>query len=105
MRVRHFVLHRFPVAALLFGSLLGSVVSPATAVAQSKSHVWKLQSSWPQANLLTESVTALVKSIDEMSAGRLKIDAAPAGQLVPAFEVLEATHKGVLDAAHSWPGY
>ena len=40
-----------------------------------------------------------------MSAGRLKIEPSPAGQLVPAFEVLDATHKGVLDAAHSWPGY
>jgi TRAP-type mannitol/chloroaromatic compound transport system substrate-binding protein len=29
----------------------------------------------------------------------------PAGQVVPAFEVLDATHKKVLDGAHAWGGY
>jgi TRAP-type mannitol/chloroaromatic compound transport system substrate-binding protein len=29
----------------------------------------------------------------------------PAGQVVPAFEVLDATHKKVLDGAHAWAGY
>jgi TRAP-type mannitol/chloroaromatic compound transport system substrate-binding protein len=105
MRFCHFVSHRLPVATLLLGSLVGFCVAPAAAVAQAKTYTWKLQSSWPQANLLTDSVTALVKSIDEMSAGRLKIEPSAAGQVVPAFEVLDATHKGVLDAAHSWPGY
>jgi TRAP-type mannitol/chloroaromatic compound transport system substrate-binding protein len=105
MRIRHFVPYRWPVVALLIGSLMGLVVAPATAVAQAKTYSWKLQSTWPQANLLQNSVLALVKSVDEMSAGRLKIEASPAGQLVPAFEVLDATHKGVIDAAHSWPGY
>ena len=105
MRFRHFVSHRLPVVTLLLGSLVGSVMAPAAAVAQPKTYTWKLQSTWPQANLLTNSVTALVKSIDEMSAGRLKIEASPAGTFVPAFEVLDATHKGVLDAAHCWPGY
>jgi TRAP-type mannitol/chloroaromatic compound transport system substrate-binding protein len=105
MRIRHFVPYRWPVVTLLIGSLMGLVVAPAAAVAQAKTYSWKLQSTWPQANLLQNSVIALVKSIDEMSAGRLKIEASPAGQLVPAFEVLDATHKGVIDAAHSWPGY
>ena len=105
MRFRHFVSHRLPVVSQLLGSLVGSVMAPAAAVAQAKTYAWKLQSTWPQANMLTDSVTALVKSIDEMSAGRLKIEPSPAGQVVPAFEVLDATHKGVLDAAHSWPGY
>jgi TRAP-type mannitol/chloroaromatic compound transport system substrate-binding protein len=105
MHIRQFVSYRLPVVGLLLGSLVGGLVAPPAAVAQAKTHNWKLQSTWPQANLLTDSVTALVRSIDEMSAGRLKIEASPAGQFVPAFEVLEATHKGVIDAAHSWPGY
>ncbi len=107
MRVRHFFPDRLRMiaTALLLGSLAWCVAAPASAVAQAKTHTWKLQSTWPQANLFTNSVAAIVKSIDEMSAGRLKIEASPAGQLVPAFEVLDATHKGVIDAAHSWPGY
>ena len=81
-----------------------AVAAPAVAQAP-KTFTWKLQSTWPQANLLQESVAAFAKSVDEMSGGRLKIEVSPAGQLVPAFEVLDATHKGVIDAAHSWPGY
>jgi len=67
--------------------------------------VWKLQSTWPAANLLQASPVAIAKAVDEMSAGRFKIEVSPAGQIVPAFEVLDATNKGVIDAAHSWPGY
>ena len=51
----------------------------------------KLQSTWPQANLLQDSVSAFAKSIEEMSGGRLKVEVSPAGQIVPAFEVLDAS--------------
>ena len=81
-------------------------VAPAAAQAPAaKPITWKLQSTWPQANLLQGSVAQISKSVDEMSGGRLKIEVSPAGQIVPAFEVLDATHKLVIDAAHSWPGY
>ena len=43
--------------------------------------------------------------VDKLSGGSLKIEAMPAGQVVPAFEVLDATHKKVLDGAHAWGGY
>ena len=66
---------------------------------------WKVQSTWPQANLLHESPVRMAKQIEEMSAGRLKMNVMPAGTLVGAFEVLDATHKQVMDAAHGWPGY
>ena len=36
MRIRHFVPYRWPVVTLLIGSLVGSVVAPAAAVAQAK---------------------------------------------------------------------
>ena len=28
-----------------------------------------------------------------------------AGAVVPAFEVLDAVHKGILDVGNGWPGY
>jgi TRAP-type mannitol/chloroaromatic compound transport system substrate-binding protein len=40
-----------------------------------------------------------------MSNGRLKIDLLPAGAVVGAFQVLDACHDGVLDAAHTVPVY
>jgi TRAP-type mannitol/chloroaromatic compound transport system substrate-binding protein len=36
-----------------------------------------------------------------MSAGRLKIEMLPAGAIIPAFEVLDATNRGVIDGAHT----
>ena len=33
------------------------------------------------------------------------MEALPGGQIVPPFEVLDATHKKVIDGAHTWPGY
>jgi TRAP-type mannitol/chloroaromatic compound transport system substrate-binding protein len=83
------------------------VVSPWSAAAQtaSKPMVWKMQSTWPGANLLHYSAQELAKMIDEMSGGRLKMEVLPAGTIVGAFEVLDAVNRGLLDAAHGWPGY
>jgi TRAP-type mannitol/chloroaromatic compound transport system substrate-binding protein len=40
-----------------------------------------------------------------LSGGRLEIEVSPPGSIVPAFEVLDATHKKVLDGAHSGAAY
>jgi len=47
----------------------------------------------------------LRERVSKISGGSLKIDAMPAGQVVPAFEVLDATNRKVIDGAHSWSGY
>ena len=39
--------------------------------------------------------------MDKLSAGKLKIETMPAGTIVPAFEVLDATRKKVIDGAHT----
>jgi TRAP-type mannitol/chloroaromatic compound transport system substrate-binding protein len=88
------------VSGLGLASLLSS---NGEALAQNTT--WKLQSSWPQANLLQESPQNIAKTIDTMSGGRLKIEVLPAGTVVGAFEVLDAVHKSVIDASHTWPGY
>ena len=81
-------------------------LAPAAAQAPAaKELTWKVQSTWPQANLLHELPLIMAKAIDEMSGGRLKMNVMAAGMIVPPFEVLDAVHKNVLDAAHSWPGY
>src|ERR1043165_7550321 len=62
----------------------------------------KMQAPWPASLTLYENFTYFVERVGKISNGTLKIDAMPAGQVVPAFEVLDATHKKVLDAAHAW---
>jgi TRAP-type mannitol/chloroaromatic compound transport system substrate-binding protein len=73
------------------------------AHAQSKS--LKMQATWPASLTLYENFTYFAERVDKLSAGSLKIDTMPAGQVVPPFEVLDATHKKVLDGAHAWAGY
>jgi TRAP-type mannitol/chloroaromatic compound transport system substrate-binding protein len=64
-----------------------------------------MQSSWPAADFHQVNPKGLVEKIAEMTGGRLQIDLQPAGTVVPAFEVLDAVNRGVLDAGHSWPGF
>src|SRR5713226_5189188 len=65
----------------------------------------KMQATWPASLTLYENFTYFADRVSKISGGSIKIDAMPAGQVVPAFEVLDATHKKVLDGAHAWSGY
>src|SRR5258706_4617114 len=65
----------------------------------------KMQATWPASLTLYENFTMFAERVSKISGGTLKIDAMPAGQVVPAFEVLDATNKKVLDGAHAWSGY
>ena len=60
----------------------------------------KMQATWPASLTLYENFLYFVDRVSKISGGSLKIEAMPAGQVVPAFEVLDATHKKVLDGAH-----
>ena len=94
---------------LRIGSLLLLVVAvltmPAGAQGPGGKTQWKMQSSWPAADFHQVNPKGLVEKIAEMTGGRLQIDLQPAGTVVPAFEVLDAVNRGVLDAGHSWPGF
>jgi len=65
----------------------------------------KMQATWPASQTLYENFTHFADRVNKMSGGALKIETMPVGQVVPAFEVLDATHKKVLDGAHAWAGY
>src|SRR3989338_11593926 len=65
----------------------------------------KMQATWPAGWTLYENFTMFAERVAKLSGGRLKIETLPAGAIVPAFEVLDATHKKVLDGAHAWAAY
>lgn len=65
----------------------------------------KMQASWPAALTLYENFTFFADRVSKLSGGTLRIETMPAGQVVPAFEVLDATAKKVLDGAHTWAAY
>ena len=94
------LVHSSCVAALSFGLAIA-----ATFGAQAQQKVLKMQATWPASLTLYENFTMFAETVDKLSGGQLKIEAMPAGQIVPPFEVLDATHKKVLDGAHAWAGY
>src|SRR5437667_5498383 len=62
---------------------------------------YKFQSTWPASLTLQDNFRMFAERVDKLTSGQLKIDAMAAGQIVPPFEVLDATHKKVLDGAHA----
>lgn len=78
------------------------VFAPATAQAPIK---LKMQATWPAGFTLYDNFTMFAERVNKLSAGRLQIETLPAGAIVPAFEVLDATHKKVIDGAHAWAAY
>lgn len=99
---------RFPITvlALVAAVLTAGFLQSQNAMAQPPGPiVWKMQSTWPTAVLPHISFLELAKKVETLSGGRLKWEILPAGAVVPAFEVLDAVHKGLLDGGHSVPAY
>jgi TRAP-type mannitol/chloroaromatic compound transport system substrate-binding protein len=61
----------------------------------------KMQSTWPASITLQDHFRLFAERLEKLTSGSLKIDAMAAGQVVPAFEVLDASHKKVLDGYHA----
>jgi len=60
----------------------------------------KFQSTWPASLTLQDNFRMFAERVDKLTSGSVKIEALAAGQIVPAFEILDATHKKVLDGGH-----
>jgi len=88
----------------LFKTLLaGAICATAFATVQAQApapRVLKFQSTWPASLTLQENFKYFAERVDKLSGGSLKIEALAAGQVVPAFEILDATHKKVIDGGH-----
>jgi TRAP-type mannitol/chloroaromatic compound transport system substrate-binding protein len=91
-------------AALTGGAVAaGAVAMPNIARAQPV--VLKMQSSWGAANVFQEMAQQYADRVERMSGGSLKIDLLPSGAVVKAFQVQDAVHDGILDAAHTVTAY
>jgi TRAP-type mannitol/chloroaromatic compound transport system substrate-binding protein len=60
----------------------------------------KMQSTWPASATLQDNFKLFAERVDKLTSGQLKIEAMAAGQIVPPFEILDATHKKVIDGGH-----
>ena len=73
--------------------------APAAAAAPTVKN-FKFQSTWPAGLTLQDNFRFFTDRVDKLTAGQLKIEALAAGQIVPPFEILDATHKKVIDGGH-----
>ncbi len=94
----------FLVLGVLVGAMAALWLQPPAATAQ-RPITLKMQASWPASLTLFENFKMFAEAVEKMSAGRLKIETLPAGAVVGAFEVIDATNRGVIDGAHSAMGY
>jgi TRAP-type mannitol/chloroaromatic compound transport system substrate-binding protein len=58
------------------------------------------QSTWPSKDIFHEYANDFAKKVNDMTGGDLKIEVLPAGAVVPAFQLLDAVSKGLLDGGH-----
>src|SRR5262245_39186123 len=100
------ITRRNAVHALALGSA-GALAAPAVATAQAKR--WRMVTSWPK-RLPGPGMSAerIAERIQTLSGGRLQITVHAAGEVVPAFEVLDALGSGVAEMGHTasffWQG-
>jgi len=64
---------------------------------------FRFQGAWSAKDIFHEYALDYAKKVNEMSGGRLRIEVLPAGAVVPAFDLLDAVHKGALDGCHAVP--
>ncbi len=83
------------------GATAATATMAAPAVqAQSGPISMRWQSTWPSKDIFHEYANDFGKKVNDMTGGDLKIEVLPAGAVVPAFQLLDAVSKGVLDGGH-----
>ncbi len=97
--------------SFLYGGLgaLAACTQPedtGPSVASDEQHRWRMVTSWPP-NFPGHGTSAnrLARRLGELSGGRLQVEVFAAGELVPAFEVLDAVSRGAIQLGHSAPIY
>src|ERR1700751_2677167 len=94
---------------LVHAGALGLSAIATPAIAQSGKLRWRMITSWPK-RLPGPGMSAerIAERIGRLSGGRLEITVSAAGEIVPAFEVLDAVGSGVAEMGHTaafyWQG-
>jgi len=92
--------------AVTVAAFAGALAWSGTALAQTKT--LKMQSTWPASLTLQDNFKMFAERVDKLTGGSLKIEVLAAGQIVPPFEILDATSKKVIDGgqgiSYYWVG-
>ena len=84
---------------------VGATALAAPMISKAETVTLRFQSTWPAKDIFHEYAQDFAKKVNDMAGGRLKIEVLPAGSVVPAFQMLDAVHKGTLDGGHGVIAY
>ena len=100
--VRYGMVRALLVAAIV---LVMPYLQPSLALSQTKTTKLRIQGSWPTGAYVFQNLRMFAERIEKLTGGRIVVEPMPAGAIVGAFEVLDATHRGVIDGAHTCSYY
>ncbi len=90
----------------LLSALVFSMILSAHSAAIAETIKWKMATGrTPALTPYHEADMNFAKLVNEMSGGRLEIEVYPAGELMGAFEIFDATRDGTIDCAAAWSTY
>ncbi len=92
---------RFLQTAALGGA---AIAAPSVVRAQAPVRL-KFQSTWPNKDIFHEFAADFVKRVNDMGKGRIELELLAAGAVVPAFQLIDAVHAGILDGGHGVSAY
>jgi len=82
-----------------------TAVSTGGTAPRTETITWKFQSAFSPQDIFHEMLTDWAKKVDELTAGRLKIDALPNNAVVPFSQIVDAVSSGTLDGGLAVPAY
>ena len=80
------------------GVSLAAVAMPQVSRAQTVN--WRFQSAWAQKDIFHEFALDYARKVNEMTGGRLSLEVLVTGTIVPAFQLQDAVHGGILNGGH-----
>jgi len=91
----------------VFNLLMVSALAVAPASLKAEEQVrWKVQAAFgTHLPVVGEPIKRLVKQLDAVSGGQMKLKVFEPGKLVPSFEITEAVKNNQLPAGFTWLGY
>ena len=90
---------------LLAAGATGAAAVAMPQVSRAQTTVWKYQSTWPTKDIFHEDAVDYANKVNQMTGGRLKLEVLAAGAVVPAFQLQDAVHSGILEAGHGVCAY
>jgi TRAP-type mannitol/chloroaromatic compound transport system substrate-binding protein len=92
--------------AAIGGAGSGLILGAPAVIGQTPAIRWRLASSFPKSlDTIYGAAEVFAKAVSASTGGKFQISTHAAGELVPAFGVVDAVQNGTLEAAHTAPYY